>query len=198
MTLRARFARFEGFATDWRRLLGRGIVMMVLGAVLAAASLFNPEAMLMHAREFSWLPAAAFLVVAAGAVECFDAFMAKEPTGFFIHLPVGVLDLVTGSLIILSIGGTPEGLRLMIAAFLLVKGILRITLAQVTQLPHNRSTTYGGIVSVILGLLLWLQWPSSGGWFLALGLSTDIALRGWAIIMFALWLRGSETPNTAT
>lgn len=193
MNLHGKFAKLEGFGTDWRRLLLRGAIMLILGAALSTASVANPEVMLMHAREFSWLPAAAFVVLAAGVLECFDAAIAREPTGFFIHLPIGVLDLVLGGLIVFSISGDPARLSLMIAAFLLVKGIIRMTLAQAARLPHKTSTVWGASISVILGWLIWLEWPSSAGWFLAFCLSVDIGLKGWALMMFGLWLRQTRT-----
>ncbi len=172
--------------------------MLFFGIALTIASLFKPDAMLMHARDFSWLPAAALLVAAAGVIECFDAAIARDPTGFFVHLPVGVLDLVNGSLIIFSMGLEPASLRLMIAAFLIVKGTLRIALAQTTQIPHKRSTIYGGGASIVLGLLIWQQWPAAAAWFMAFGLSADIACRGWATVMLALWLRRANAKESMT
>lgn len=192
----ARFTQLQGFATDWRRLLTRGTALLFFGIALAVASLFNPDATLLHARDFSWLPAAAILVVAAGVIECFDAAIARNPTGFFVHLPIGVLDLVNGSLIVMSIGLDPPSLRLMIAAFLIVKGTLRIALARTTHLPHMKPTIYGGAASILFGLLIWQQWPASGAWFMAFGLSADIALRGWATMMFALWLRQTDVRGS--
>lgn len=171
--------------------------MLFLGIAVAIASLFKPEAMLMHARDFSWLPAAAILVVAAGVIECFDAAIARDPTGFFLHLPIGVLDPVNGSLIIFSTGLEPASLRLMIAAFLIVKGTLRIALARATQIPHKRSTIYGGAASIFLGLLIWQQWPAAGAWWMAFALSADIACRGWATLMIALWLRQANAKEAA-
>jgi hypothetical protein len=47
----------------------------------------------------------------------------------------------------------------------------------------------GAGVSVILGLLVFAEWPSSAGWFLAFCLSADIGLRGWALIKLGLWLK---------
>ncbi|MGZ8218344.1 HdeD family acid-resistance protein [Methylomagnum sp.] len=197
MNLRAKFARFERFGTDWRRLLVRGAVMLFVGVALAIAALFNPDAMLLHAREFSWLPAAGFVVLAVGILECFDAAIAKELRDFFLHLQNGVLDVVVAGLIIFSIGDDPARLSLLIAAFLMVKGILRTILAQATQVPHRTSTIVGAGVSFVLGMLIWAEWPSQAAWFLSVALSAEIGFRGWALMMFAFWAKAQKTRESA-
>lgn len=172
--------------------------MLCIGAMLVIAALFKPDVMLMNTREFSWLPAAGFVVLAVGLLECFDAFIARELRDFFLNLQNGVFDVVVAVLIIFSIGTDPARLNLMIAAFLIVKGILRIILAHATQLPHKTSTMIGAAVSVLLGLLIWLEWPSSAAWFLAVGLSTDIGFRGWSLMMFGFWVKMQKIKELAS
>jgi uncharacterized membrane protein HdeD (DUF308 family) len=50
-------------------------------------------------------------------------------------------------------------------------------------------------VSILLGLLIFMQWPTSAVWFLAFCLSTEIALRGLGIITFAQWLKEQQKPE---
>lgn len=69
----------------------------------------------------------------------------------------------------------------------MVKGIFRAVLAKGTQ--QKISTLVGAAVSFLLGFLIWAEWPSSAAWFLAVALCTEIALRGWALLVFAFWLR---------
>jgi len=197
MSLRAKFAQFERFGTDWRRLLARGLVMLFVGAVLAVAALFNPDAVLMYARGFSWLPAAALMLLAVGLLEGFDAIIAKEQRDFFMHLQNGVLDVVVGGVIVLGINFDPARVSLLIAAFLMIKGILRTIVAQATQLPHKTSTMVGAGMSFLLGLLILGQLQSPAGWFLAACLSAEIAFRGWALMMFAFWLRTQKRRESA-
>jgi uncharacterized membrane protein HdeD (DUF308 family) len=40
-----------------------------------------------------------------------------------------------------------------------------------------------------MGFMIWMGWPSTAGWFLSLCLNVEIAVRGWAIIIFALWVK---------
>jgi uncharacterized membrane protein HdeD (DUF308 family) len=197
MNLRDKLARFERFGTDWRRLLARGAIMLSVGALLGLASLANPDATLMYAAGYSWLPAAALVVLAVGLLECLDAAIAKEQRDFFLHLQNGVLDVIVGSVIAFSVDADPDRLVLLIAAFLMVKGVLRMTLAQATQLPHKTSTMLGAGTSFLLGFLIWREWRSPAAWALAACLSAEIGFRGWALMMFAFWLKAQKGRESA-
>jgi hypothetical protein len=114
---------------------------------------------------------------------------AKEARDFLQNLQVGVLDAVIGGLIILSVAEEPSRLSMMIATFLIVRGIVRITLAHALRLPHAFVTSLGSLTSIVMGFLVWLEWPSAEGWFISLCLNIEIAVRGWALMTFALWVR---------
>jgi uncharacterized membrane protein HdeD (DUF308 family) len=189
MTLREKFSETEHTGTNWRRLLIRGAVMLVLGAILSIFTLFKPDVVILQVRSLSWLPACGFVLLALGLLECFDAFISKALQDFFLNLQNGVLDVVVASLIIFSIGSDSTRLILLISAFLVVKGVFRLTLAYVLGTPHIVSTSIGSLVAIILGLLIWMEWPSADGWFLAFCLSIEIGLRGWALIIFGLWVK---------
>jgi uncharacterized membrane protein HdeD (DUF308 family) len=197
MKVREKFENFEYRGTDWRRLMVRGSLMLLMGALLVLVTLSKPNVMLFSTRDSSWLPVAAFVVVTVGLMECFDAIFAKDVTNFFMNLQNGVLDVVVAILIIVSIGVDPVRLSLMISAFLMIKGIMRIIVAQMIHLPHKTSTLTGATVSFFMGFLIWLEWPSSGAWFLAVGLSTDIAFRGWTLIMLAYWVKNRKAQSSA-
>ena len=182
-------ARFERFNMNWRRLLMQGLVIFLVGLILVFASVLNPDAVVMSARYFSWLPLCGIIILALGLLECLDAFLAKEQRDFFQNLQVGVLDTVVGGLIILSVTEEPARLSLMIAAFLMVRGIVRIVLTYALSLPQIISTAVCGLVSILAGFMVFLGWPTSAGWFIALCLSIEIAFRGWAMMMFSLWVR---------
>jgi uncharacterized membrane protein HdeD (DUF308 family) len=192
MNLREKFSTLEHTGTDWRRLWIRGSLMLFIGVALVAGTLFKHDVIIFQVRDFSWLPVCGIVVLAVGLLECFDAAIAKELGDFFLNLQTGVLDVVVAVLIIFSIGGDPTRLSLLIAAFLIVKGIFRIALAYVANIPNILSTSLGAFVSIILGLLIWFEWPSSDGWFLAFCLSAEIGLRGWALMMFGFWVKAQK------
>jgi uncharacterized membrane protein HdeD (DUF308 family) len=189
MRLLNKLSRYEGFDMDWRRLIVQWFIVMFLGVFMALASVINPNAIVLSAREFSWLPMSGMLIFVLGLSECLDALLAKEQRDVLQNLQVGVLDTVVGAMIFLSVSGTIYRLSLMIAAFLMVRGIIRIILAHALDLPLKLTTSVGGIVSIISGYLIFQEWPVPEGWFISLCLNIEIAFRGWAGITFALWIK---------
>jgi uncharacterized membrane protein HdeD (DUF308 family) len=192
MNLHEKFSTLEHTGTNWPRLLLRGSLMLLIGAGLVLGTLFKHDVIIFQVREFSWLPVCGLVVLAVGVLECFDAFIAKELADFILNLQMGILDVVVGGLILFSIGGDPARLSLLITAFLIVKGIFRLILGYAAQIPNIVSTSFGAVMSIILGLLISLEWPSSAAWFLALCLSAEIGLRGWALMMFAFWIKAQQ------
>ncbi|MCK5120496.1 MAG: hypothetical protein KAQ91_00860 [Methylococcales bacterium] len=189
MRLLNKLSSFEGFDVDWRRLMVQWVIIMLAGIFMALASVVNSDAVILSAREFSWLPMSGMIIFMLGLLECLDAFLAKEQRDVIQNLQVGVLDTVIGILIISSVSGVASRLGMMISAFLIVRGIVRIALAYALDLPLKVSTSIVGIISVILGVLIFQEWPTSDAWFMSLCLNIEIAFRGWAGISFALWVR---------
>lgn len=181
----------ERFALNWWVLLLQGTVIGLMGIVLGVASMSSPHAIILNAREFSWLPMSGIVILSLGILECVDAFLAKEMRDFYHNLQVGVLDAVVGGMVILSVSGPPQRLGLMVAAYLVVRGIVRIVLVRALRLPNAISTSTGGLASILFGIMAFAGWPSEAAWFLALGLNVEITCRGWATIMFGLWVKRS-------
>lgn len=197
MNLLEKLFSYERFEMDWRRLLAQGALIMLTGTTLAMASALNPDAVVLTARHLSWLPISGMVILSLGLLECLDAARAKETRDFLQNLQVGVLDAVVGSLIILSVTEEPARFSMMIAAFLIVRGIVRITLVYALRLPHTLSTSLGGLAAIIMGLLIWKEWPTGEGWFISLCLNVEIAVRGWAMMTFALWVRSQKVEEIA-
>lgn len=197
MNLIEKFFSYDRFEMDWRRLLVQGALIILTGATLAMASVLNPTAIVLTARHLSWLPLSGMVILSLGLLECLDAALAKEPRDFLQNLQVGVLDAVIGGLIILSVTEEPARLSMMIATFLIVRGIVRTTLAHALRLPHAFTTSVGGLVSIIMGFLIWKEWPTGDGWFISMCLNAEIAIRGWAMMTFALWVRTHNTDEIA-
>lgn len=192
MNLRDKLSSIQQTGISWWRYLIRGGVMLVIGVILILLTILKPDVMLFHARDTSWLPVCGFVVLAIGFLECFDALITKEAKDFFLNLQNGLLDVVVASLLVLSSGDAPARLSLLIAAFLIIKGAYRIVLSYAINSANVTFARTGAGVSIVLGLLIWMEWPSSAAWFLAFCLSAEIALRGLGIIAFASWLKSQQ------
>ncbi len=150
MNFLKKMSRFEGFEHDWRRLMAQGLIIFLVGILLALASTVNSDAIILSAREFSWLPVSGLFIFLLGLMEFVQSFLAKHQRDSVQNLQVGVLDAVIGAMIVLSISGDFSRLSLMISAFLIVRGIVRIVFVFTLKLPHKVSTSMGGGLSIIL------------------------------------------------
>lgn len=185
------------FGMDWRRLFVMGVVMILVGASLVCASLFNSNVMLMFAGHLSWLPLSGLIFLGLGLSECLEAFVTKDSREFHQNIQVGVLDSVVGAIMFLSVADELSRYSMMLAAFLIVRGLVRIILVNKLKMPHALSTTLLGLVSIAMGIMIWQQWPFTEGWFVALCVNVEICFRGWSMMMFALLVRKQKSIHLA-
>ncbi len=73
MNLREKFSTLEHTGTDWRRLLLRGSLMLIIGVGLVADAVFKHDLIIFQVRDFSWLPVCGVVILAAGLLACFAA-----------------------------------------------------------------------------------------------------------------------------
>lgn len=179
---------FDHFLPQRNSLLIRGLLLVTSGSVLTILSAVKPDVHIMS-QTSSWLPLVAFVILAAGMLACLDAYISRHSKEYFINLQIAILDSVVGIMLLAELNKSAEKIILLAAAYLLIKGIFRLFAAITVDFSHASSATLGGLFSVVLGLLLWQEWPSSSMWFICFCLSADIMTRGWALVRFGVWLR---------
>ncbi len=163
------------------------LLMLVLGFLLIAVGLV--------AMSAAWIAtlAAVFvlgvLFLTGGVVAVASAFSARRWRGFWIHLLAGILYLVLGFLMVQRPLASAATFTLMIAAVLFIGGLFRIAIA-VTERYHG--WVWGllnGVISVVLGVMIWRDWPDSAFWVIGLFVGIDMVFAGLAWVMTALSVR---------
>ncbi|MGR8997921.1 MAG: DUF308 domain-containing protein [Gammaproteobacteria bacterium] len=188
MNLTETSKEFDHFLPQRNTLLIRGLLLTLAGSILTIFSVFKPDVRIMS-QTSSWLPVVALVILAIGLLASLDAYISRHSKEFYINLQIAVLDTVIGIFLLSELNRATERLILLAAAFLLIKGIFRVFAAITVHFPHATSAILGGTLSIILGILLWQEWPSSSMWFICFCLSADIMTRGWALVRFGVWLR---------
>jgi len=122
------------------------------------------------------------IVLAAGIVRIFWAFQAgtfgKGLAGFVI----GGLTLLCGILLIANPLFASGMLTILLAIYFICDGIFEIVAAiQCKPMEGWGWLLFGGIVSVLLGLMIWAQYPLAGAW--AMGILIGIKLFMVGLIM---------------
>ena len=115
--------------------------------------------------------------------------------GVSLQLVTGILDLVIGVMLVLHPAAGALSLTLVLAAFFIIIGLFQIVGALSQQFPNWGWALVSGLISLLLGGLLWTAWPVSGLWFIGVCVGIGLIFRGWSWVMVALTAR--RLPRSA-
>jgi uncharacterized membrane protein HdeD (DUF308 family) len=132
-----------------------------------------------------------WLLLFAGGIEVAQAVMVGHWAGFFHHLLAAILFGVTGALLVNRPLVSAEVATVFMAMFFIIGGLFQFIGSFVFTLPGWGWQALDGAVTVLLGLLVFAQWPVSGLWVIGLFIGIDLIFNGCAWIALALGLRGS-------
>ena len=172
---------------NWGWFLALGIVQIVAGTLAVGFAL--------SATLASVVTLGVLLLIAAGA-QTAAAIWARDWSGFFLFLLVGVLYAVAGILSLQHPVLAAEGLTLMLAAAFLAGGIFRIIVALVERFPSWGWVLCNGVITVLLGIAIWQQWPGSGLWVLGTFVGIDLIVNGVTWSALAVGVRQGITQLT--
>jgi len=184
----SKFIELKQFTSNpvWYKI--RGVMMILVGGTVATLCIVAPN-VYMLGENFSWLPVIGVVVTVVGLLRCIDALYTVTAQGFLVNMQGGILDIVVGLLVLFAVNGIPEDLHLLIVGYMVTQGIYRNVILSVAKVPNPLSNRITGIISIILGMLIWVDWPTSAAWFLAFSLSVDVSFRGWALLVLASALK---------
>ena len=165
---------------DWWWLLVLGIGLIVLGTVAISATPFVTVVTVVFFGV---------LLLIGGVAQIVAAFWEGKWSGLLLHLLVGILYVVIGFLITESPVESAAGLTLVIAAFLMVGGIFRIVAALALRFHNWGWTLLSGFISLMLGVLIFKQWPASGLVVIGLFIGIEMLFNGWTWVMLSLDIR---------
>lgn len=164
--------------------------MIIIGIIIATLCIVSPD-VYMFGGDASWAPVIGVIVILVGILRCIDGLASENAQGYLFNMQGGVLDIIVGILVVSSTVSDANSLSLLIVGYLLVQGIYRNVLLSVSEIRNPLSNRLTGLVSIILGIIIWVDSPISL-WFIAFSLSADISFRGWTLITMASSLR----PNS--
>jgi uncharacterized membrane protein HdeD (DUF308 family) len=158
-----------------------GVLLIILG-VLAVGSPFL-AAVAVNA-------VIAWLIVLAGVVHLILAFHAHRVGSFIWKLLVGLAYLCFGIYLIMHPVLGVTSLTLVLASLFLVEGVLDIVLFFKMRSMQGSSWVLGdGIITLLLGLMIYLQWPSSSVWAIGTLVGVSLIFSGVARVMMSLAVR---------
>ena len=164
----------------WGWLLAFGVALVVLGIAAIGRAVTATVATMLF---FGWL-----LLLACG-IEVAQAILVGHWAGFFHHLLAAILFGVVGGLLVGRPLLSAEALTIVMAAFFMVGGLFQAIGSIVVGLPGWGWQLLDGVITFVLGVLVFRQWPISGLWVIGLFVGIDLIFYGAAWIALALQLR---------
>jgi uncharacterized membrane protein HdeD (DUF308 family) len=132
----------------------------------------------------------AWLVVFSGGFQFIHAFQSGGAGRKLWKLLVAVLYLIAGIYFLMKPATGVAGFTLALAIFFVAEGVLDlVAYFQTSKAAGSGWILLDGIVTLILGLLVWKQWPSSSLWVIGTLVGISMIMTGTTRLMISLTAR---------
>jgi uncharacterized membrane protein HdeD (DUF308 family) len=124
------------------------------------------------------------LLLFSGGAQLFLVFQAGSIGQGILLAIFAVLSVIAGGYMISQPLAAMEGLTLFLAAYFVASGIVQ-AIGAISARPEAGWgwLLVSGIVSVILGAMIWRQFPVSGVWALGTLVGVQLIMNGWTLIV---------------
>ncbi|HZP21021.1 MAG TPA: HdeD family acid-resistance protein [Bauldia sp.] len=166
--------------SGWFLFLG---IVFIIGGILAIATPLIPS-LLVSSLIGVWL-------AIAGVMQLIQAWQMRESWGGFLwQVLIGVVLLLAGLDIWLNPLEGAITLTLFVAIMFVAKGVFQLLLAAQAR-PHTGVgwIILSAVVSILVGVLIFLQWPLSAVYLLGTLAGISLLFTGWGYVMLATALR---------
>jgi uncharacterized membrane protein HdeD (DUF308 family) len=170
----------EAIKGHWVWILVLGIVLVLVGTVAVMMPLV---------ATFATAFVLGSLLLMAGVAQLVGSFWTRDWSGFFLTLLMGVLYVVLGLMILRAPVRAELALTLLLACVLMVGGLFRIIGSLMFRFPHWGWTLAGGALNLLLGILIFEQYPDAALWVIGLLVGIDLIFTGWTWVMLSLALK---------
>ena len=158
-----------------------GIILLLLGIAAIALPIFDP---LTIATLLIWI----FII--SGIAKIVHGIMSQEEGGFWGKLLDGMLDLLLDILILAFIATGIFSLRLIVGIGIFISGVLAVIRAfQICPAPRWGWFLFSGIIRIILGIIIWSEWPSNPEWLIGKVFGLFFLISGLSLIVLGITIR---------
>ncbi len=177
---------FRHLKSEWLWLFLYGILLAVCGT---AAVIFPVL------TTFSVMLVLGIALMIGGVATIVSSFWAGKWSGLLVQLLVGILYVMVGFFITDTPLESAIAITLLVAAFFIVAGAFRSVAALVIQYPYWGWSLLNGVITFLLGLIIYRHVPESAIWVLGLLVGLEMLFHGWTWIMLSLAIK--KIPDEA-
>lgn len=162
-------AQLNALHKEWGWLLAMGIIEIIVGIYCLTSQI---------TATLASVVALGVVFLIAGIAETIGAFRAHGAGHVILLLLGGLLSIVVWLALMTHPGVGALAITLLLAAMLVVGGIFRFVAALTLQFPHYGWAAASGALSLVLGVLLWAEWPVSASWFIGFVVGLNFIVTG--------------------
>src|SRR5271167_2284643 len=164
---------------------GKSIVWAILLIIFGFLAIALP-----FATSWGVVVVIAWLIVFSGGFQFIHAFQSKGVGHILWKLLVAILYLIVGIYFLLNPLLGVAAFTLALAIFFVLEGVFDlVAYFKARGLPGSGWILFDGIVTLILGLLVWRQWPSSSLWVIGTLVGISMIMTGTTRLMLSLAAR---------
>ena len=154
-----------------------GIFLIIVGGIAIARPFFATVA----ATLFLGV-----LLLLKGIFQIVHSFQTNIRGNFWLKFLGGLIYSLGGLLIMFNPLPSLIALTLVVGISILVASIFQVILAfELRPAPHWDWVLLSGVLGIIIGILVWHQWPENSPWAIGLLLGINLIFDGLAMILFA-------------
>jgi len=169
---------------------GKSIVWAIVVIILGFLAIALPLA-----TSVGVVAVIAWLVLLAGAFQLIHAFQSQGIGSTIWKIVVAILYLIVGIYFLLNPLLAVAGFTLALAIFFVVEGVIDLVIYfQTRKIGGSGWILFNGVVTLILGILVWRQWPSSSLWVIGTLVGISMIMTGTTRLMLSLTARRIATP----
>ncbi len=155
------------------KVIAVGAVLSLIGIVF----IVKPEALGLGVSSLVGV-----LLIILGLFRIAFAWLASSWGSTLLRFFIGALAVAAGILVLSDPARSREVLTIVLAVYLLLDGISEIALALPLRPIGGMWVMLSGIVSIVLAIMIWRQWPASGEWALGILIGVKLLIDGLAIL----------------
>ena len=130
------------------------------------------------------------MLLVGGIAQCFLAFQAGAFGKGLLIFVMGALTAVAGYYVFSQPLAGLASITLLLAAYFVVTGISELIGAfQIRPADGWGAMLFNGIVTLLLGIMIWKQFPLSGAWAVGVLFGVKLVLGGWTMIIIGRSVR---------
>lgn len=162
-------------------LLLMGILLLVLGCAAIASPAVAGESVVYVIGA---------ILAVSGLAQLFHGLREPSWSGKMLGLVLGAITLLGGLAVLAHPWLGLTVLTLVLAAYFAVEGIWKIVASfSFRPAPGWLALLASGVIALLLGLLIWNQWPISGLWAVGTLVGVDLLMTGAAMLALAFTVR---------